>query len=85
MKNYIYYKSNKELNRSATIYAVCFDNGENSYHIIVKEGQPKTHIWYKRAEGIVMSTHRKSLDKAIDCVKKCLGDDCVVDGIYEQA
>tara|TARA_R110001599_G_C11788235_1_gene613389 strand:- start:242 stop:499 length:258 start_codon:yes stop_codon:yes gene_type:complete len=85
MKNYIYYKSNKELNRSATIHSFCYDSGETSYHIIAKEGQPKTYIWEKRAEDIVVSTHRKSLDKAIDCVKQCLGDDCLVDGIYEQA
>ena len=84
MKNYIYYKSNEKLNRSATIQEVCFDNGETFYHIISKEGQPKTYIYEKRAEDILLSTHRKSLNKAIFCVKQCLGDDCVVDGIYEQ-
>jgi len=82
MKYYIYYKSNKELNRSAIIHSA-YLNDEMTYHIIVKEGQPNTKVWDKRAEDLMVSTHRDTFDEAIDCVKHFLKDDCILWGIYE--
>tara|TARA_X000001382_G_C3068228_1_gene146594 strand:+ start:50 stop:337 length:288 start_codon:yes stop_codon:yes gene_type:complete len=82
MRYYIYYKSNKELNRSAIIHTH-YLVGVLCFHIIVKEGQPKTNVFGKRAEDLIVSAHRETLDEAIDCAKHYLKDDCILDGIYD--